>query len=161
MTRRLAWILLGLSGMACHAGAPAVEPRSEDPLQDLAWIAGDWTSVDADTTSEEHWTAPAGGTMLGTSRTVASGRTVFFEYLRIEADEQGIAYVASPLGRCPPTRFPMVAHDAGSVRFENPEHDDPKSIAYRRDGDTLTAEVEGPSGRRTWRYQNSIASPRK
>lgn len=37
--------------------------------------------------------------------------------------------------------------DASSVVFENPEHDFPKKIFYRRQGpDSLVAGIEGPRG---------------
>jgi hypothetical protein len=35
---------------------------------------------------------------------------------------------------------------ANEVVFENPAHDFPKKITYKRDGDALTAAIEGPMG---------------
>ncbi len=124
-------------------------------LESLAWLAGTWATDAPDGPhTEEHWLAPAGGTMVGVSRTVADGRTVFFEFLRIVADDEGIGYLASPLGRDPPTRFAVQSAGPNTVTFINPGHDFPQRIEYRRDGDRLYARVGDHDGDRpkesTW-----------
>jgi hypothetical protein len=71
---------------------------------------------------------------------------VFFEYLRIEARLDGIYYVAHPRGR-PGTDFKLTGFDGREAIFENPEHDFPKRVLYRRDPDgSLTARVDGGAG---------------
>ena len=48
-------------------------------IADLGWMAGDWqTDSTGRAVSEEHWTRPAGGSMLGVSRTLAGDRTASF-----------------------------------------------------------------------------------
>jgi hypothetical protein len=80
---------------------------------------------------------------IGLGRTLAQGATTAFEYLRI-VDLDGVpAYVAQPGGR-PPTTFRMTASGEQWIRFENPEHDFPQRIEYRRASDTLHAEIAGP-----------------
>jgi len=95
---------------------------------------------------EEYWTQPRAGTMIGMGRTVAGGKTVFFEYLRIESRPDGIFYVAHPKGR-PGTDFKVVRMDDREVVFENPQHDCPKRIIYRKnENGSITARVEGNAG---------------
>ncbi len=53
------------------------------------------------------------------------------------------SYIAQPGGR-PPTAFRRTAGGERWVRFENPEHDFPRRIEYRREGDALHAEIAGP-----------------
>ncbi len=108
----------------------------------LAWLEGVWTSTNGETIIEERWTPPAGGALLGTNRTLRGERMVAFEFLRIVAREGAVYFIAQPGGRAP-TEFRMTGGNATSVVFENPQHDHPKVIRYRRSGDTLTAEVEG------------------
>jgi hypothetical protein len=124
--------------------ATAVAPS----ISDLAWMAGDWqTAPGGRVQIEEHWTVPAGGTMLGMGRTVAGDRTVEFEFLRLEQRADGIFYVASPKGRCPATDFKLTRISGHEVVFENPAHDFPKRITYRKNSDgTLTATVDGGPG---------------
>ena len=87
--------------------------------------------------------------MLGLSRTVAGGRTYEFEYLRIEQREDGIYYVAHPKARCPGTDFKMTRLTATEAVFENPAHDFPKRITYRKTaGGSIVASVDaGPDSK--------------
>ena len=82
--------------------------------------------------------------MLGMSRTVSGGRTLSFEYLRIESRPDGIYYVAHPRAKSPGTDFKLVRSDRRQAVFENLSHDFPKRIIYRLNPDgSLTARVEG------------------
>ena len=82
--------------------------------------------------------------MLGLSRTVSGGRTLSFEYLRIETRPDGIYYVAHPRAKSPGTDFKLVRSDGRQAVFENLSHDFPKRIIYRLNPDgSLTARVEG------------------
>ena len=120
----------------------------ENPtLADLSWMSGDWqTAAGGRTQIEEHWTAAAGGSMMGVSRTVAGDKTVEFEYLRIEQREDGIYYVAHPKARCPGTDFKLTRASATEAVFENPQHDFPKRIIYRKTDDGLTASIDAGEG---------------
>ncbi len=81
--------------------------------------------------------------MLAVSRTVAGGRTVAFEFLRIEARSDGVVYLAQPLGR-PAVEFKLTQRSANRAVFENPQHDQPKIIRYSIEPDgSLLAEIEG------------------
>jgi len=124
------------------------QPGPVHSLSELAWLAGDWqTAAGAERQVDEHWTAPLGGAMLGTSRTVADGKMLEFEYLRIVQQEDGIYYVAHPNARTPGTRFKLTRLTANQVVFENPQHDFPKRITYSRgEGGSLTATVDGGEG---------------
>jgi hypothetical protein len=62
----------------------------------LAWLSGTWVFESDEGVEEEHWSSPRGGMLLGHNRTVRAGRTVHFEFLRIEQREHGIVYVAAP-----------------------------------------------------------------
>lgn len=151
----------------CRSTVDAVmgtEPRG--PLAELDWLTGSWVRVSGDGTSEEHWTPPSGGTMLGVNRTVIRGRTVAFEYLRIEKTDAGIIYLASPGGRYPPTAFELVESGPGRAVFGNPDHDFPQRIIYQRRGDRLEGRIEGEQDGRTeardwfWKRTAMDAMPR-
>jgi hypothetical protein len=133
---RCALALLILAG---GAGAATID--------DLAWLAGQWASEDAEPGSGEVWTAPAGGTMLGTSRTVSEGRTVAHEFLLIrETGDGGLEFVARPSGQAG-AAFAMVEIGDRHVVFANPAHDFPQRIIYRLGDDgQLDARAEGMVG---------------
>jgi hypothetical protein len=116
-------------------------------LTDVSWIAGSWqTAPGGRRQIEEHWTAAAGGSMMGVSRTVSGDKTVEFEYLRIEQRADGIYYVAHPKARCPGTDFKLTRATATEAVFENPQHDFPKRIIYRKTDDGLTASIDAGEG---------------
>lgn len=146
-----------LSGIACvvliltlcgrsssHVGGPA----GSTTISDLAWMSGSWQSgPDSHARVEEYWTRPLGGSMIGMSRTIVEGKTVEFEFLRVEQRGDAIYYVASPEGRCPGTDFKLTRLSGQVAVFENPEHDFPKRIIYQKKTDgSLIASIDGGEG---------------
>lgn len=88
---------------------------------------------------------PSGTTMLGMSHTVADGKTRDFEFMRIVQEENGeLFFVAMPSGQTE-TRFKTIRSGPREAVFENPEHDFPQRVIYRRDGDFLVGRIEGTS----------------
>ena len=110
---------------------------------DLGWLSGRWCSVAGGERIEEVWLDPDGEHLLGLSRTTKDGQLASFEYLRIGPTDGVPTYFAQPGGR-PPTPFARSAGGENWVRFENPAHDFPQRIEYRREGDALHAEIAGP-----------------
>ena len=124
------------------AGAPLV--ASPASITDLAWLSGCWAATNQDTGSGEYWMPPAGGTMLGMSRTISDGATVAFEFIRIVATgDGGLVFIASPSGQ-DTTGFALVSVSDHEVIFENPDHDFPQRIIYRLISDEdLVGRIEG------------------
>jgi len=147
MTRLLVITLIVIAAL-CGASVKQAGARSAADIAELSWISGDWqTAPGGRAQIEEHWIQPAGGTMMGVSRTVAGGKTAEFEFLRIEQREDGIYYVAQPKGRCPQTDFKLTRVTAQEAVFENPTHDFPKRIIYKKTADdSLTASIDGGEG---------------
>ena len=121
-------------------------------IKDVAWIAGCWETTRNGRHVVENWTAPEGGTMMGVSRTVDNGRTKEWEFLIIREGAKGLEYVAKPSGQ-PEATFTSTSVSATEVVFEDPTHDFPKKIHYRRDGNTLVAAIEGPMNGQTRRIE--------
>lgn len=88
--------------------------------------------------------APAGGAMLGMSRTVRRGRMVTHEFMQIrEASAGGIEFHAQPAGQAPDT-FAAARVSDSEVVFENAGHDFPQRVIYAADGPArLQARIEG------------------
>ncbi len=117
-------------------------PPTPTTSADFGFLTGCWSLERSGRIVEEHWLAPAGGMMLGLSRTVAGAKTVEFEFLQIRESVDGFAYVAKPSNQ-PEASFALISRDASSVVFENRSHDFPQRISYRRSGDSLHARIEG------------------
>lgn len=124
---------------------------SANPLAKMAWLQGCWSASDgAEAGSIEQWSGPAGGTMIGASRTIKGGKTVAYEFLQMREIEPGVlAYIPQPQGKAP-TVFRMARQSDNETVFENAEHDFPQRIIYRRNSDgTLHARIEGTSKGKT------------
>jgi len=124
-------------------------------VDDLAWMAGQWSREDGARWTEESWTSPRGGVMLGHSRSGRGADLREFEFLRIAAGEDGTpAYIAQPGGGAP-VAFRLVQHDAASATFENPAHDYPQRIGYVREGDRMIATISRIDGSKaqSWDYR--------
>jgi uncharacterized protein DUF6265 len=112
-------------------------------VERLEWFSGCWMADDGKERIEEVWMKPAGQSMLGMSRTVAGGKTVFTEHIQIRENNDQMAYVVS-LGMAKPVVFKLIKVSENEVVFENPIHDFPQRIIYRREStDALFARIEG------------------
>jgi hypothetical protein len=135
LVKQWTWVLASLIVAAPAAASPTVE--------DLGWLAGSWSGTNQGVKSEEHWTAPQGGLLIGMHRDVKDGKAVGFEFLRIQVHEGAITYLAQPRGR-EATPFKLKELSANRVVFENPAHDFPQRIIYwKTKRGELGARVEG------------------
>lgn len=117
---------------------------AQSPLDRLAWLGGCWETSAGGRVTIEMWMSPAGGLMVGASRTVADGRPPAYEHLRLHTDGDQLVYTAIPSGQTE-TEFRSTAVSDSGFTVENPQHDFPQRITYRRTGqDIMTARIEGP-----------------
>jgi hypothetical protein len=117
---------------------------AEHTVDSLAWLAGCWQPEQGDPGSGEHWLPPAGGTMLGVSRTVKSGKTVEYEFMQLRTNSEGkLVFIALPSGQ-KETTFVASSISNDAVTFENPGHDFPQKVIYRLQPEgRLVARIEG------------------
>ena len=82
--------------------------------------------------------------MFGIGRTVKSGRTVEFEFMQIRENPEGrLVFIALPSGQRE-TTFVLARLGQEEVVFENPTHDFPQRVSYRRTGaEAMIARIEG------------------
>ena len=139
---------MALAALLSLAATPAVE------VGDLEWLSGSWVSRDGDRWTEEWWTPPRGGIMIGASREGRGEALHSWESIRILRKPDGtLAYVPMPNGGAP-VEFALVKQGDRSIEFANPAHDFPQRIRYWREGDTLNAEIALIDGSRAvkWSY---------
>jgi hypothetical protein len=142
-----------VSIVALFAALPATAAKTEAGLP--AWLAGGWaTQSDNGGWSEEWWTPPRGGVMLGAGRSGKGDKIEWWEQTRIEQAAGKISFCALPKGQVGAC-FTATKVSADEIVFENPEHDFPTRVAYRRTGEGVTAEISGPNGanRQTWQFK--------
>ena len=122
----------------------AQSPSANASIHDVEWLAGCWERRSGDRATIEIWMVPAGGMMLGASRTVVSGATREYEQVMIREQGGRLVYTANPSGQAEASFTSTEVTDSSCV-VENLAHDFPQRITYVRTGpDTWMARVEGP-----------------
>ncbi len=113
-----------------------LEHRGARELSFVTWLVGKWRADDPDGRIHyERWSDPNGGIMHGYGRSFRDGQDLGTEVLRIERRNESITYTAHPEMRTHGTSFVLAdlgLARSGELRFENPEHDFPTRIIYRR-----------------------------
>jgi hypothetical protein len=95
-------------------------------LADMAWLAGHWTGEALGGVSEEIWSAPGAGAMMGMYRLIKNGKPVFYELLTIVEENGSLAlrlkhFHPNLTGweeKDKTVDFPLVALEKGAVHFE-------------------------------------------
>ncbi len=141
---RRPWLFVFAAALAAVPEVSAqAPPAPATGIQRVAWLQGCWQMTSGTRTVEEHWMAPQGGTMMGISRTTRDGRLLEFEFVVLREQGDGLVYEPRPSGQAPAS-FPSRTIDESSIIFENPQHDFPTIIGYRRQSaDAVLAWIEG------------------
>ena len=73
------------------AAGPSTQAQPADAMASVAFLAGRWVYIDAEGSTEEHWSAPRGGAMMGMFRWDRPDHSLaMFEILTITAEGQDI-----------------------------------------------------------------------
>lgn len=130
------------------AGVVALVAAQGSPIDRARWLAGCWELRSGPRVTVEMWMPPAGGLMLGASRTTVRDTVREVEQIRLRAEGPALVYTATPSGQREAS-FTSTGLTDTALAFENPAHDFPQRIIYRRRGaDSLVARIEvpGPGG---------------
>jgi hypothetical protein len=128
-------------------GAPAAKQGGASPLEPLAWLQGCWEGKVNLRDFREEWLPLRSDIIIGASQTVLEGKTIDFEYLRVESRPDGIFYIASPSGK-KETSFRLTGRSEDGpdeiFTFESAADEFPKRLIYRHGtGGWLYVHVEG------------------
>ena len=104
------------------AGAPS-PPAT---IADMAFLAGHWTGPALGGTSEEIWSPPAHGTMMGMYRLLRDGKPVFYELLTLVEEGGSLTlrlkhFHPNLVGweeKDESVSFPLVKKEPGAVHFD-------------------------------------------
>jgi hypothetical protein len=149
MRSTLRFLVVALSA----GGSGALRAQDAPGISRVAWLQGCWEASSPQRTIAEHWMAPHGGSMLGMSRTVRGGRLAAHELIVLREQDDRLAYEAHPSSQAATVFLSTGVSDTAAL-FENPEHDFPQRVGYRRiGGDSLLAWIDGTAGGETRRVE--------
>lgn len=118
----------------------------------VGWLQGCWQLTAGDRIVEEQWTAPRAGVMLNMGRTVRGDRLMEYEWVLLREKDGVLEYEAHPSGQ-PSDVFIAKTATSSEVVFENPQHDFPQRVGYKRDGESLLAWIEGTTNGKSRRVE--------
>lgn len=139
-------MLAALAALALVVSPGAVpSAAASQTVLDLAFMSGCWRAPIDGGFMEEIYTEAAEGLMLGMTRYVRGESVVDFELTRIERRDDGVFLVPYPRGNPSPAAFRLTRATGEEAMFEAPEHDFPRRVRYRRDGDGLAVRIDDGS----------------
>jgi len=141
-------LLSAVVATAAFIALPFRVPAPTPPLSAIAFMTGCWTGPSQNgAVIEEHYTEAAENLVIGMTRYVRNGRVVDFELPTIERTDSAFVMTPRPKG-VKSDSFPLKEIVDGRATWENPKHDFPQRIIYRKGADgTLIARIEGTTPR--------------
>ncbi|NUQ82133.1 MAG: hypothetical protein HUU10_11045 [Bacteroidetes bacterium] len=121
---------------------------SQQPVQ-ANWLIGTWGIQTKKGRMYEQWMLSPDSSLSGRSYYLKNGDTLVFETMQIISIRDTIFYVPTIFNQNQgkPVRFYSTHLSDTLMTFENPAHDFPQRIAYRRiAADSIVATISGEAG---------------
>jgi len=122
------------------------QAQSPSHIEDLGWLVGSWkrTNNKVGQTATERWIIDPEIGLRGYGVTMKGTDTLFIEKMRIvPGDNNALFFVADVIENPKPVYFRITAVQQNEFTCENPEHDFPKRIKYKRKTKQLDVAISG------------------
>jgi hypothetical protein len=132
--------LLIISSVAnCQTGLTAGD------FQKLNWLEGTWQRIltKPGRVGLERWEKSMESGWKGVGLTTQGRDTIFLEKLMLKVKDRNIYYIADVRENKEPTWFKLTIISEDGFSCENPEHDFPKKIVYKREEKKLKVTISG------------------
>ena len=139
-------VLLLAIAIFCLVSCHNKSEKKFDKLEKMNWLIGNWEQKLPDGTLKENWTKENDSTFSGKSYFINTKDTVHFESIKLTQTVEELNYIATVLGQNndEPVAFKLTSDADNSFTFENPAHDYPKKITYKKVNETnLIATISG------------------
>jgi hypothetical protein len=111
-------------------------------IADMAWLAGHWVGDALGGVSEEIWSEPRAGSMMGMYRLVRDGKTIFYELLTVVEEKGSLMLRLKHFNpdltgweeKLKTIDFPLVSKSDGAVHFDGMSF-------HPKGGDALTVHL--------------------
>ncbi len=131
-------------------------------LSAARWVLGDWVAGGEKSVFHESWIELGPQTFegLGSERSMADGKVIGTEGLRLVEMAGGVYYIAKVSHNELPVAFRLSECGADRLVFENPAHDFPRRLEYRReaDGRMIVAVSDGKDKGFTLNFERGAAA---
>lgn len=131
-------LLMGI-GVVAQAQTPS-------HIEDLGWLVGSWKRLNnkPGQAGNERWIIDPDIGLRGYGITTKGSDTLFIEKMRIvPGDDNALYFVADVIENPMPVYFRITSIHQNEFTCENPNHDFPKQITYRRKLKSLRVTISG------------------
>ena len=122
-------------------------------VQQLEWIAGAWSGTLGDRTIEQHWSAPAGNSIVAMYRSIRNNQVTLYELLAIEQEGDAVVLRIKHFAPGPglvgreakdeSVNHTLVRLDGRTAVFQGTGGDNPAKVTFTNpDPQSLTIVVE-------------------
>ena len=141
--KKLILSLATLSIIACQNKSE----KNFDELEKMNWLVGEWENKMPEGVLTETWVAYNDSTFLGRTVFIKEKDTLHYEEIVLTQKGETLLYIPTIKGQNDdkPVEFKMTeSKTENEFAFENPKHDYPQKIVYKKVSDTnLVATISG------------------
>jgi hypothetical protein len=115
-------------------------------LNKMEWLLGSWENHSEEGDAAEIWKKENDSTYSGVSYFIVGKDTVSSEKISLEQRGDEVFYIptVNDQNAGKPVKFKLTSSENDQLVFENPSHDFPQKITYRKfSKDSLMAEISG------------------
>jgi hypothetical protein len=125
--------------------ASNAQETNKEKFKKLEWLTAKWirTNSNAGYSGYETWRKVSNLKLSGKGVTLKGNEVVFTENLELIVKGSDIFYVVTLAGEKKPIYFKLTALNDNGFTCENPEHDFPTKITYKRSGNKVKAVISG------------------
>ena len=140
-------LLFSLIVFSTELTAQTPSTTTEAHFKALTWLVGNWerTNVKPGNSGNERWQFEGPYKLKGLGVTLRGSDTAFVEKIEILIKDDKLYYVADVIENSEPVYFEMSSIARDGFVCENPEHDFPKKIEYKRTGSNLSVLISAGS----------------
>ena len=140
-------LIISVFAMACRE-EPKTETTESKPdyslLNKASWILGSWGRTGPQETISETWVRQNDSVYRGEGYFISGKDTFSAEKITLEQRGRQVFYIPEVKDQNKGITFAMTALAEDSMVFENPEHEFPQRISYRKvNTDSIVAEISG------------------
>jgi hypothetical protein len=142
--KTIVFAFVGIAGLISCKNNSAESKYSK--LKKMDWLVGTWENKMPEGLLKETWAKENDSTYSGNAYFINPKDTVHFESIKLVQTGEDIHYIATATGQNndEPVEFKLTSEIESTFIFENPAHDYPQKITYKKINDkSLVATISG------------------
>ncbi|HNP32938.1 MAG TPA: DUF6265 family protein [Flavobacterium sp.] len=139
-------LLLSAFAAVCFISCQSKSEKKFEKLEKMNWLIGSWEQALPEGILTESWTKENDSTYSGKSFFIKQKDTIHLESIVLIQKNEELFYIPTVKGQNndEPVTFKLTSDAENAFTFENPKHDYPQKIMYKKvASDRLVAVISG------------------